>query len=194
MTAVYCNTAKQKSRATKANPSSLQLQTFCMQFADEVATAMYIYILSTETCAVLTEVDHVVFFPFRLWQHFKFATTENYSILFFFLIGWDWVHMVLRPLFGLLYQPQMIDDERGAIGGMWIGRGNRSSRIKPASIQFCPPQIPHDLTRARTRATTVGSRRLTPEQWHGHCNTAFFSFRRAEPRSDWSMYPSSCVL
>jgi hypothetical protein len=23
-------------------------------------------------------------------------------------MGWDWVHLVLRPLFGLLYQPQTI--------------------------------------------------------------------------------------
>jgi hypothetical protein len=33
---------------------------------------------------------------------------------------------------GLLYKPQMIDeDDRGAIGGMKIGRGNRSTRRKP---------------------------------------------------------------
>jgi hypothetical protein len=23
-------------------------------------------------------------------------------------MGWDWVHLVLRPLYGLLYQPQMM--------------------------------------------------------------------------------------
>jgi hypothetical protein len=34
---------------------------------------------------------------------------------------------------GLLYQPQMIDDgDCEAIGGMKIGRGNRSTRRKPA--------------------------------------------------------------
>jgi hypothetical protein len=34
--------------------------------------------------------------------------------------------MVLRPLFGLLYQPQMIDDDDDyeAIGGIRIVRGN----------------------------------------------------------------------
>jgi hypothetical protein len=53
------------------------------------------------------------------------------------------------------------DDECGAGGGMRIGRGNRSTRRKPAQIQLCPPQIPHDLTWARTRAAAVGSRRLT---------------------------------
>jgi hypothetical protein len=53
---------------------------------------------------------------------------------------------------GLLYQPQMIDDiDCRAIGGMKIGRGN----LAPAPL--CPPQIPHEQTRARTRAAAVGS-------------------------------------
>jgi hypothetical protein len=80
-----------------------------------------------------------------------------------FLMGWDWVHLVLLPLFGLLYQPQMTDDNNddcGVIGGMRINRRNRSTRRKPAPVPLCPPQIPHDLTRARTRAAAVGSLRL----------------------------------
>jgi hypothetical protein len=38
------------------------------------------------------------------------------------------------------------DDDYGAVGGMRIGRGNRSTRRKPAPVPLCPPQIPHDLT------------------------------------------------
>jgi hypothetical protein len=57
-------------------------------------------------------------------------------VLSFFLslgVGWDWVHLVRRPLTGLLYQPRMIDDDEcEAVGGMRIGRGNRSTRRKPA--------------------------------------------------------------
>jgi hypothetical protein len=46
---------------------------------------------------------------------------------------------------GLLYQPQMIDDgDCRAIGGMEIGRGNRSTLRKPAPVPHCPPQMPHD--------------------------------------------------
>jgi hypothetical protein len=41
------------------------------------------------------------------------------------------------------------------------GRGNRSTRRKPAPVPLLPPQIPHDLTWARTRAAAVESRRLT---------------------------------
>jgi hypothetical protein len=51
------------------------------------------------------------------------------------------------------------DDEE--FGGMKIGKGNRSTRRKPAPSPFCPPQIPLDETRARTRAAAVGSQRLT---------------------------------
>jgi hypothetical protein len=82
---------------------------------------------------------------------------------YFFLVfsdGWDWIHLVRRPPFGLLYQPR-IDDEWGVVGGMIIGRGNRSTRRKTTPVPLCPPQIPHDLTWDRTRAAAVGSRRLT---------------------------------
>jgi hypothetical protein len=58
---------------------------------------------------------------------------------------------------GLLYKPQMRDEgDYGAIGGgLKIDRGNRSTRRKPAPAPLCPPQIPHDQTRARTRAAAV---------------------------------------
>jgi hypothetical protein len=62
---------------------------------------------------------------------------------------------------GLLYQPQIIDDDCAAIGGMKIGRGNESTWRKSASVKLCPPQIPHDLIRARTVAAAVGSQQLT---------------------------------
>jgi hypothetical protein len=44
---------------------------------------------------------------------------------------------------------------------MGICRASRSTQRKPAPLPRCPTQIPHDLTRARTRAAAVGSRRLT---------------------------------
>jgi hypothetical protein len=45
-----------------------------------------------------------------------------------------------------LYQPRMIDGERGSVGEMKIGKGNRRTRRKPAPAPLCPPQISHDLT------------------------------------------------
>jgi hypothetical protein len=54
------------------------------------------------------------------------------------------------------------DYEDGELfGGMKIGRGNRSTRTKPAPTPLCPPQIPLDQTRDLTRAAAVGSQRLT---------------------------------
>jgi hypothetical protein len=50
------------------------------------------------------------------------------------------------------------DCDDGEIGGM-IGRGNRSTRRKPASVLLCPPQTSHAV-RTRTRAAAVGSQRL----------------------------------
>jgi hypothetical protein len=46
-------------------------------------------------------------------------------------------------------------------GGIKVGRGNRSTRRKPAPAPICPPQIPLDPSRARTQAAEVGSLRLT---------------------------------
>jgi hypothetical protein len=38
-----------------------------------------------------------------------------------------------------------MDDECGAVGGVTIGKGNRSTRRKPALVPLCAPQISHDL-------------------------------------------------
>jgi hypothetical protein len=46
------------------------------------------------------------------------------------------------------------DDERGAVGEM-SGRKNRNTRRKAAPVPLCPPQIPQNQTRARTRAAVL---------------------------------------
>jgi hypothetical protein len=61
--------------------------------------------------------------------------------------------------------------EDGEFGGIKIGRGNRSTRRKPAPAPLCSPQIPLDETRAPTRTLAAGSQRLTawamarPQEW-----------------------------
>jgi hypothetical protein len=59
--------------------------------------------------------------------------------------------------------PGDYDDEE--IGGL-IGKGNRSTRRKLASVPLCPPQTPH-AARTRTRAAAVDRQRLTAELRHG---------------------------
>jgi hypothetical protein len=60
-----------------------------------------------------------------------------------------------------LIVPAPGDYDGGEFGEMKIGRGNQSTRRKPAPAPLCPPQIPLDQTRAGTRAAAVGSQRLT---------------------------------
>jgi hypothetical protein len=68
---------------------------------------------------------------------------RNITTIFFSGVG-------LSPLgtaatSGLLYKLQMINEgDCGAIGGMKIGKGNRSTRRKPTPAPLCPPQIPHN--------------------------------------------------
>jgi hypothetical protein len=73
------------------------------------------------------------------------ASNQNYICsysLFFNLCGGT---LSAAATTGLLYQPRMIGDgDCGEIGGMKIGKGNRSTRRKPAPAPLCPPQIPHD--------------------------------------------------
>jgi hypothetical protein len=69
------------------------------------------------------------------------------------------VHSTLRPVIRPIV-PAPGDYDDGEIGGMMIGRGNRSTRRKASPVPFCPPQIPH-AARNRTPAAAVGSQQLT---------------------------------
>jgi hypothetical protein len=70
------------------------------------------------------------------------ATPTRHNIYFFNLCGGT---LGTAATTGLLYQPRMIGDgDCGEVGGMKIGRGNRSTRRKPAPAPLCPPQNPHD--------------------------------------------------
>jgi hypothetical protein len=48
-------------------------------------------------------------------------------------VGWDWVHLVRRPLTGLLYQPRTIDEECWAVGNEnWQGKPKYSEKTCPS--------------------------------------------------------------
>jgi hypothetical protein len=95
-------------------------------------------------------------------SHIQLSTSYQRCTIFFSLlflkVGRDRVHLLSWPLFGLLHQPQMIDDECGAVSGMRIGRRNQSIWRKSAPVPF-RPQVPHEITWERTQAAAVGS-------WH----------------------------
>jgi hypothetical protein len=68
--------------------------------------------------------------------------------------------------------PTSGDYDDGEFGEMTIGRGNRSTRRRPAPVPLCPPQTAHDA-RARTRAAAVGSQWLTSRP-HGTIMTVSY--------------------
>jgi hypothetical protein len=108
---------------------------------------------------------HSIEFPFYkpwlmfgMWRFGSVQTPLSPPALFFLGVGWHCVHLVRRPLFGLLYLPRMMDDDEcGAASGL-IGKGSRSVRRKPAPLQLYPPQIP---PYPRSNPGHCGGQRLT---------------------------------
>jgi hypothetical protein len=62
----------------------------------------------------------------RDWEYPR----KTVHFLKFLDVGWEWVHMICRPLIDLLYQTRMVDDGCGAVYGMRIGSGNQSNQEK----------------------------------------------------------------
>jgi hypothetical protein len=97
------------------------------------------------------------------WLHGVFiVTTVRTSSIRISLSGGvesNWVHSARRPLIGPLYLPLVIMKMENFVEG-----GNRSCRRKPVPVQLCPPQMPLDQTRDRTRVAAVRSRL---ELWRG---------------------------
>jgi hypothetical protein len=73
------------------------------------------------------------------------------------IMGWDFWYC--GHYWPIVPAPDESDGNCGEIGGMKIGRGNRSTQREPTPAPPCPPQIPH-YTRFWTRTATVGSQRL----------------------------------
>jgi hypothetical protein len=96
----------------------------------------------------------LVYGPIRVHQRSK----SLHRLFFNFLgVGWDLSQLGTSVTIWPIVPDRMTDGECGAVGGMRISRGNRSTRRKPAAVLLCPPQIPHDLTWARSRTAAVGS-------------------------------------
>jgi hypothetical protein len=97
------------------------------------------------------------------------------------------------------------EGECGAIGGIKIGRGNRNTRRKPAPAPLCPPQIPLEQTRDRTRAAAVkpainrlscGAALSIPYLQLSVLYKYFFSYERCFIRSKPAIlyFGTSCAL
>jgi hypothetical protein len=85
---------------------------------------------------------------------------QCFLFLLFFGVGRDRVHSVRWPIFGLLDQPRVIDDDDESVEWKLAGETRVLGENLP-QCQFVQDQIPRDVTWYPTRATTVGSRRAT---------------------------------
>jgi hypothetical protein len=113
-----------------------------------------LFIVTTCKCSINPVIQN----PF-----YSHSYTSLYIYIYIYIliswdgVGWDWVHLVRRTLFGLLYQPRMMHT-CGTVGGMIIGMGNQSARTKPAPVPYFSPQIPYDLMWDRTQITRAMAR------------------------------------
>jgi hypothetical protein len=115
------------------------------------------YSIIYNNCVSLPARSNLIICPFLtrngltilIWRHF----------LFFLFVYWG---VESRSTWHCGHQWPIVlalGDYDGEIGGM-TGRGNRSTRRKPAPVPLCLPQTPH-AARTWTRATAVGSKHLT---------------------------------
>jgi hypothetical protein len=83
-------------------------------------------------------------------------TTSDAPLSFHLFLGWSAAKSnITETTDGLFYQPRMVDDDEcGAVGGM-LGSGKSSTRKKTVPLSHCPPQIPHNQTRARRKLATI---------------------------------------
>jgi hypothetical protein len=93
----------------------------------------------------LCRVDKT-FFPLPGIEPWPSSLYPVAIVLFLFnFLGWGETKSTWHVDQHLAIVPAPHDDDYGAVGGMRIGRGNRSTRRKPTPVPLCPPQIPHDL-------------------------------------------------
>jgi hypothetical protein len=93
-----------------------------------------------------------VLFCFALiYLTFFTCSSLNLPLLYLFLpffigivrgVETNWVHSALQPRIGLLCQPRVIMMMEKLVE-WWFGKGNRSTRRKPAPVPLSPPQTPH---------------------------------------------------
>jgi hypothetical protein len=97
-------------------------------------------------------------------MEFGFDCAVPTQLNFFFLNWYSGGGVHLGPLSTAATNRPIVpapgDYDDGEICGIMIGRGNRSTRRKPAPVPLYPPRTPH-AARLRTRAAAVGSQRLT---------------------------------
>jgi hypothetical protein len=76
-------------------------------------------------------------------------------------LEWKQVHYYAAIYWRIVPAPMQDGGECGVISEIneWHGKPKYSE--KTCRVPLCPPEVPHVLTRARTRVSAVGTRRRT---------------------------------
>jgi hypothetical protein len=76
----------------------------------------------------------------------------------------------------------------------WNGTDGKTEELdeKLVQLSLCPPQIPHGLTRARTRASAVAGRRLTAWAIARHSLVRYWKLNQLTREPGISISISSC--
>jgi hypothetical protein len=122
-----------------------------------------------------------IFFPLLLW---RFPSSQLFCVHYTYICNhcyveclnttrlhlpcsfspWRWgrssTQAWMPTYVSILRIPQMIRVWRETVEWYWQGKTEELGK-KPVPVPLCPPQIPHGLTRTRTRASAVRGRRLT---------------------------------
>jgi hypothetical protein len=94
---------------------------------------------------VLKELSPEITLPFTVNATTVRVNTVVLDVLYYYYHWGETESLGTAATTGLLYQPEMIGDgECREIGGMKIGKGNRSTRRNPAPAPLYPLEIPHD--------------------------------------------------
>jgi hypothetical protein len=85
---------------------------------------------------------------------------HHFNFYFSWIRGGSSTQAWMPTYVSILRVPQMIWVWRATVEWYWQGKTEEPGE-KPVPVPLCPPQMPHGLTQARTRASAVRGRLLT---------------------------------
>jgi hypothetical protein len=120
MCSIHTSFVKNTANSIYQNISSLKYRSWIPR-QEYLNRTLYIYLLFSSKQQTNYTFLWLIF-PLSLQHSLRMSWSSRHIStisLSLSLMEWDWVHLVLQPLFGLLYQPQMIhDNDCGAVGRM----------------------------------------------------------------------------
>jgi hypothetical protein len=143
-----------------------------------VATLVGTVVFPEQCSALQVSSSLIDFSPCLIWTIHRTWLTYGFLCGFFLLMKGPAADATDAPQpWGLLCNPVMkmtmmiiifcpFPSNGAPVEWYWQGKTEVLGE-KPVPVQFCPPQIPHGLTRDRTRPPRWKAGDEAPEPWHG---------------------------